>query len=510
MTVRAELGRAEARYQRIQSIIQTHETEALVTEAIGNAIIEQLRAKYLDASKREAELEAKVGEDHNSVINLRSEIAQYKKQMFAELSRLAEAHRSEVDIERAKEKSIADTLARLIEVSAKENRAQVTLRELESDAQAYSNLYQSYMQRYQEALQQQSFPILEARVITSASAPERPSSPKKLFLAGVFALFGGGVGAAIGVLREFREKGFNREEQVRDELGVECLGLLPVIKNREVDQGSLSLSGSKIYGAIWPSRRSIKSRTRGTGTAEGQSADSLLLSYSFDRPNSAFTETLLSVKLAADIKLSGCPSKVIGITSTLPGEGKSTVSKNFASLLACHKSKTLLIDADLRGPGITQRLAPRAEAGLIDAVIGKQPLESLLLTVDGSGLSFLPSVRSTKVPHTSELLASRGMLSVLEQVERQFEYVIIDLPPFGPVVDVRAIAPQLQAFVYVAKWRSTSRSLVRDILENYRDIRHKCLGIVLNKVDFDRIENFEGHGSRYYYMKHYMSSYYTE
>ena len=115
VTSRAERAQAEARYQRIAEIMRTRETRAIISEAIGNTVIGQLRTKYLDVAKRESELEAKLGGDHLSVVSLKGEMAQYEGQMFTELGRLAEAYRSEVNIDRAKEASLAENLQKVVE-----------------------------------------------------------------------------------------------------------------------------------------------------------------------------------------------------------------------------------------------------------------------------------------------------------------------------------------------------------------------------------------------------------
>ncbi len=104
---RSEVARAEAHYKRINAIVKSHETEAIVSEAIGNSIIAQLRTKYLDASKREAEISARVGKEHMQAVSLRGEMAEYDRLMFEELSRLAQGYRSEVQIAKSREDSLA-------------------------------------------------------------------------------------------------------------------------------------------------------------------------------------------------------------------------------------------------------------------------------------------------------------------------------------------------------------------------------------------------------------------
>ena len=180
VVAKADTARAEARYERIRAIIEGHQTEAVVTEAIGNSIIEQLRSKFVVAAKRESELSTKLGPDHESVINLRSEKREYERLMFDELSRIAEGYRSELDIARSREKALKSSLTGLVDATAATNETLVALRELEREAETYKELYKTFLQRHQEIVQQQSFPISEARIIMHAQKPTRPSEPRML------------------------------------------------------------------------------------------------------------------------------------------------------------------------------------------------------------------------------------------------------------------------------------------------------------------------------------------
>jgi succinoglycan biosynthesis transport protein ExoP len=99
------------------------------------------------------------------------------------------------------------------------------------------------------------------------------------------------------------------------------------------------------------------------------------------------------------------------------------------------------------------------------------------------------------------------MRSVLKQAERDFDWIIVDLPPLGPVVDARAIAPQVDAFLFVVEWGRTTRRLVRATLQADRQIRDKCLGVVLNKVDIKNLGLYEACGSKAYYSGQYANYY---
>jgi succinoglycan biosynthesis transport protein ExoP len=229
--------------------------------------------------------------------------------------------------------------------------------------------------------------------------------------------------------------------------------------------------------------------------------------FAVDQPLSPFAETLRAVKIAADLTLPDHATKVIGVTSVLPGEGKSTVAMNFASLLSHLGNRTLLIDGDLRNPGLTRAVAPNAKEGIIEAVLEGKPLKSLLVRDQASSLSVLPAVLRGRVPHTSDFLVSAGMKALLKQAHDEYTFIVLDLPPLGPIVDVRAVTPQLDAVLFVAEWGETARTLIRDTLASHPLVRDKCLGVVLNKVTMSKLKLYEHYGPEDYYTGRYAKYY---
>jgi len=362
------------------------------------------------------------------------------------------------------------------------------LRELEREADTYRTLYQAFLQRYQESIQQQSFPITEARVITAASRPRAPSYPKRFNVLTLYLVLGAMAGGGIGALREYRDRVFRVASQVRDELGLEFLGMLQLIDHPVANK---SPSNEQLVAKHIAPKDSVKR-------------------YSIDYPLSSFSETLRSMKVAADLVLSDHKPKVIGVISTLPSEGKSTVAKNFASLLAHLGAKTLLIDGDLRNPGLTRGIAAHADAGILEAILENRSLDDLLMLEPDTGLFFLPAVFKKRVNHTSEMLSSPGMRGLLDTAGKHFEYIIIDLPPLGPVVDVRAVASMIDTFVFVVEWGRTVRMMVQTILATNELIYDKCLGVVFNKVKMSKLNLYESYDSKDYYYGHYSKYYRIE
>lgn len=489
MTSRGDVAEAQAKYDRIQTIIQTHATDAAVSEAISSPIIIDLRNKYLAASKLQADIARRLGPNHEQAIKQRAEMKEYERLIFDELGRIAESYKSALHIAQAREAALEQSVKKQEGVSGLANEELVSLRELERESDTYKNLYQSLLQRYQETIQKQSFPVSEARIISQATAPLSPSSPQKALVMALAGVLGLVVGGGMATLREFRDRGFRTSKQVRDQLGMEFLGMLPLVNQRQLDKAAVS---QKIQSPI---------AARSLGLFDP------IMRYSIAAPLSNFTEALRGVKVALDITLGDKPTKIVAIASVLPNEGKSTVAKNFASLTAHLGQRTLLIDADLRNPGLTRALSPQADKGLLEVLMAEEDPREVVLKEHDSGLVFLPAVVKERVTHTGELLASRSMKRLLDDLSPQFDFIVIDLPPLGPVIDAKAAAKFFDAFVFVVEWGATARDVVASTLASEPQITEKCTGVILNKVDMAMIGRYQDPGAKEYYYHRYGSYY---
>ncbi len=483
IVARADTARARARSERIEAIIASGERDAIVTDALDSSVISSLREKYLESSKREAEISRRLGPDHVQAARLRQDMAEYDRLMFDEIRRIARSYHSELEVARSRERQITQGVRNATDISVTAGETQVQLRELERAAETYRNLYQTFLQRYQEAVQQQSFPVTEARIISRAVPPATASEPRMSLVLAFCLALGSGVGGVLGAFREFRDRFFRTGEQVRDVLGLEYLGSVPRVE----PQPGGSPPTEPMKGEVW--------RKNG------------LSAFALEHPSSAFAETLRSARIAADVHIDR-PHKIIGIVSMLPGEGKSAIAMNFAQALA-GSARTLLIDADLRNPGATRALGQHAEEGLLEVLLEGQTPASAMLIDPETGLRFLPAVVKRRTPHSSELLASAAMARLLAQMAGDFDYIVLDLPPLGPVVDARAIAPRVDGFIMVVEWGETSRKAVKDTLNAEPQIAGRCLGVILNKVDAARMKLYEGYGSPDYYASRY-TQYYHE
>jgi succinoglycan biosynthesis transport protein ExoP len=482
MAARADTLNAEARYAQIQGLLNSGRVGATVPDSFGNPIINDLREKFIATSKLLAQYEGKLDPENLQIMTWKKNLTEYERLINEELKRISESYRSQVEVARVKEQSLSEAMAKLVGSNAETNQTLVQLRELEREADAYRTLYQTFMQRYQEAVQQQSFPITEARVINRAWTPGAPSYPKKGIILPLSLLVGAMFGAGLGVLREYRDRAFRVGPQVRDELGLEFLGMLPLVdhsKRLKVKEGDAS-DELKVV--------------RRTDDLQG---------YSIDHPLSTFAEALRKAKISVDLSLADRRPKIIGVTSVSPGEGKSTVAKNFATLLAHLGARTVLIDADLRNPGLSRGIARGAQAGLVEAIREGRAVTDLLLAERDSGLFVLPAVIKKSVLHTSEVISSAGMRSVLTQVSEVADYVILDLAPLGPVVDTYAVAPLMDGFLLVVEWGRTPREMVRHLLNSHEKIYEKCIGVLLNKANLKKVDLYEHYGPRHYHYNQY-------
>lgn len=489
IVARSDTAQARARLERIRAILAKGNSEGIVSEVLQSPISNDLRAKYLLASKLEADIVSRFGEDHYQAVRLRQEMAEYQRLMFTELGRIAESYESELGVAEARARELSSSVTQAENVATEANKNQVQLRELERQADAYRKLHETFLQRYHESVQEQSFPATEARIIERAEVPTAPSHPQKSLIVALAGFLGAIFGTGVGAIREVRDRFFRTAEQVREELGIEYLGSAPIIPSRKVTR---TISDDQ--------------KDREDSVREIQSLNSIT-EYATSNPMSMFAETLRSSKIAIDLAAMNDIRKIIGFISALPGEGKSTVAINFASLLASQGTKVVLIDADLRNPGSTRLLGSEAEVGLVDVVMDNVPIERALLTDPKTGLAFLPSVIKRRIPNSADLLASPAMTALLNKLTKQYEYVVIDLPPLGPVVDARAIASRISSFVLVVEWGRTSRRMVKSALLTETEITGKCVGAVLNKVDTKQLKLYRAYGSSEYYYSRYNNYY---
>lgn len=484
VVAREKTAEARARLDRIGAVISTNSPDrqaiATVSDALNNPIIVKLRSQYLELTNREAVWAREYGKDHLAVVNLRRQIRDILGSIDDELRRIGETYKSEYEIARQRQAELDKAITDAVSQSQETNQALTTLRNLESSAETYRSLYRTALQRGTELIQMQSFPGAEARLITRASTPTGKSSPKTIIVLSASVIAGVLLGFGTGALLASLDRVFRTPAQVEATLQTRCLALAPALKRGET--------------------RGLPAHT-GSQTIE---RDASIVFSVLDQPLSRFAEAMRSI--SSEAKLSG-PKKsiaVLGFTSSLPKEGKSTIATSYALLMAQTGARTILVDCDLRNPALSAKLTPRAEEGLIEVLSGKKPLEDTLWNVSTTGLVFLPTVMpKSRLAESSIILASSSLRAFFDKLREKYDHVIVDLSPSAPIMDVRSTAGLVDAYVFVIEWGRTKIDVAELTLNKTAVVRDNLLGVVLNKVNFKVLGQYEGYRRDYYSDKHY-------
>ena len=495
VAARAQTSEALARLNQFQTILASNSADsasigsldASGSDALSNPIINHLRQMYLENARREVEYSARLGRDHLAVVNLRTQMTGIRASILDEVRRLAESSRSDFEVGKQRQQEIEKQLALAVSQSRTTNSAEVTMRELETSAKGYRSLYESFLQRYMGSVQQESFPISEARVISPAAPPQSKSKPKTGLILALGILGGIGLGAALGFLREMMDRVFRTSAQIEATLQLPCLSLVPLLKDTEQKKPSprAAIQADTEFG-----QRTL-SRSSGMYWA------------ATTMPLSRFAESIRSIRLAIDLNPTNTSNKIVGITSALPNEGKSTIAASLAQLIAHAGKRVIIVDCDLRNPSLSANLAPNASAGIMDILSGARSLEETVWRDPKTNLAFLPAAKRAPLFHTSEILSAEHTRKLFDKLRATYDYVIVDLPPLAPIVDVRATTPLIDCFILVVEWGRTRTDVVQHALHTAPNVYEALIGTVLNKTDMKAMRRYDNYRNDYYNNEHY-------
>lgn len=476
IAARAQTSDALGRLNRLQAALKLDPSDKDVDAAISevtNPAVTTLRQQYMELARREGEWSARFGRDHLAVVNLRNRMQEIRQSIFDELRLSTDRAKNDYEAAKQRQSVLENQLASIAKEPQALTQAKTTLRGLESTATGYRNLYNNFLQRYMGSTQQAAFPIAEARVISPALPPLKRSKPKVGLVLALSLFAGIGLGIGLSVLRDAMDRVFRTAKQLEEELQVPCVALVPLIKNRQskrVDQNS---------------------------AANDQKAavnDSDVFWTVTNSPLSAFAEAIRSIKLTIDLEMASQSCKVIGFTSTVPGEGKSTLAGALGQLIGQAQGQVLLIDCDLRNPSLSRTLAPSASIGLVDVVAGRSSVENAILRRPELNLALLPAGK--KIPRflTSEILGGESMGKLFDVLRQRYNYIIVDLPPLAPIIDVRASTHLIDHYVLAVEWGRTRIDFIEQTLKGAPNIYERLVGTILNKADMDFISRYDSSG----------------
>lgn len=202
--------------------------------------------------------------------------------------------------------------------------------------------------------------------------------------------------------------------------------------------------------------------------------------------------------LRSNIEFAGVENKIITVTSCYSNEGKTTISYNLACAFAESGKKTLFIDADLRKSTFVERCRlKQIVKGLSHLLSGQNELDEVLYETNVEKLFVIFCGVFSENP--TELLANEYFVKLLEEIRDLFEYVVIDTPPLGSVVDAAVIARQSDASILVVASDLVSRGEAQHVIRQLKSANKNILGVVLNKIDNQNGNYFEGKEHKKYY-----------
>jgi capsular exopolysaccharide synthesis family protein len=486
IAARVQTAEARAKFDQVQELAKSGGDPGGINAAITSDMITKLRTQYADIAKNEADLSSKYGPRHPLVANVRAQLQDTQRLINEEIRRILDSTRHDYDVARSREASLQQSLNQLQGVSSLSGQAQVRLHELQREAEANRTLYESYLARYKETSAQESLEMPDSRVVTRASIPIRPSSPKTMLILGLALMLGLGSGSILGFLFDYLDHRIKTLEQAEAISGVPALAAVPLIGIREL--AARAKRGREELGRYDPR----------TARLLPPLLQPPLMRYAIDEPGTFFAEAIRSVRLALQRTMRIQPVKIVLVTSALDNEGKTTLAANLALSLATLGIKTLLIDGDLRNPQLTRAICPHADAGLLEVATGQTPPEQAILLDRSSGLSILPSppVKNTDV--ITELMFSERIVDLLDHLRQRYELIIIDSPPLVPLVDGRALAELADSIVLALAWDRTPQEVVSHTINLLAPVHNRILGTVLTCVDLSRLRFYDYYRSSAY------------
>lgn len=486
--LQGELVRAEA--ERMQRESQSRIAATSSADALPSAIeSEAYRAgkqRLADLNAKVAELVPPLTEENPKVIHLRSEIKEVQAGLLKERASTTDRMRNEFESARRHEDLLNAAYATLqSSVSTQMNKAaRVNLlrREVESEQQ----LYQTLLQRAKEAGFASAMQATTIRVVDRAAAPRIPISPRRGIAAGVGLLLGSFCGIGFAFFKDRNANVFRVPGEAERHLHVHELGVIPsaFVANR---------------GKMLPSLRAKS--LLGNGDSDDGVTPLTCWDETFSIVAEAYRNTTHSILLAGAARRR---SRIFVVTSPNAGEGKTTVTTNLGIALSKSKLRVVVIDGDLRKPGLHKSLLVENDFGLRNILreeidVLRAPLNDLCKQTVIPNLFMIPS--GTGREEVVELLHSGSAATrLLERLAREFDVVLIDSPPMLHMADARILAAQSDGVILVFRAGITTRDQAATACDLFENDQVPLVGTILN--DFNPVrEGKSGYYQSYYRYK---------
>lgn len=446
VAARADYGVKRATYVQLARLAQSGEA-ANASSVIASAVITSLRTQQSQMASQLAQMESKYGPRHPKILDMRAELEKLDDRIAQEVQRQVAAARTEMDVAGAHVGALQESLRQAENKGAGQNQASVKLLALQSDAATARQMYEAVLARLNQTQGQEQIEMADARVISQAETPLAPSFPKKTRTVMLAIPAGLILGLLLAALKDKLHSGFRTVSQVETTFGVPVLAVVP----------DMPLKGDKPSDIV------------------------------FKRPHSGYSEAIRRLNIGLSVR--DRQKRVIGVSSALPGEGKSTLVVSMARSAAERGLSTVIIDLDLRRAQIGKILDQRgAKPNLADVLTGREPLERCLVKDRHSNVMAL--VCSAKPAAPIEVLSSSKVGELIDTLRDRFDVVLIDTPPLLPVSDTKLIARLADTMVMAVRWEKTPQSAVANALRELAETGTPLAGIVLLRAHGERFRYY--------------------
>ena len=440
-----------------------------VPEVLASPTIINLRERESDLLKQENDLRNTFGPKHPLLLSLQGEKKTLNGKILAEVDRIIQTIENDSDVMVSRISALEGEIKKVEEGNTEEREVNVKLRELEREAGANRMLYEAFLMRYKETEEQAGILEADAKVISTAAPPAEPSTPGPVLFAAVGFTASVMLGSLLALLLERLDSGLRSGKQVEQALGLAALGLVPKLERLK----------------------------------RGQHPHQYLIA----KPLSAYAEAIRAIYTSMQLSDVDNPPKVILVTSSLPQEGKTTLSVSLSTFAARSSQKVLLIDLDLRHPSVHRDLAvPDPEHGFVEYMAGEKTLDEVVQHDEETGLYYLPVKRQTANP--TDLLGSQKMRQLVATLRGAFDYIVMDSAPLLGVTDSKVAALLCDKVLFVSQWEKTTKETAQNGLAHLREINVSVAGAVLTQVDVQKHAQY-GYGDvgQYYgkYQKYYVN-----
>ena len=472
-----ELTDAESETLKKRALYEFAESGALdaVPQIRDNPVLQDMQKRRADLSLLYTDGLNQYGPNFPKVQRLQAQIKEMDDQIAKERKGITVQLRSDYDEAKARQ----DLLTQRLEEQKAETNAMsekmVQYNILKREAEANKTLYEGLLTKLREANIAASLKSSNIRVIDPAmipSSPARPARARNIALAFLIGLVGG---VGIALLREYLDN------TVKTPDDVETLARLPSLAVVPAFGDSASMSGKK--GLL-----------KGVSSNGHEKPSGLVAQHS---PKSQVSEAFRSLRTALLLSQPDQPPQVILVTSALPREGKTTAAANLAVTLAQLGDKTVLVDADLRKPGIGRmlNLASGKYAGLSSYLAGVSSLD--LVSVAHPSIPNLAAIPTGPLPpNPADLLSSHRLADAIAELRTKFKFVVIDSPPVMAATDAVILSVQVDGVLLVVRSGETPKAAFTRTCDLLVSVKSRMLGVVLNAVDANAPDYYYSY--RYY------------